>query len=69
MLSVSLIDRREYFFDARVDGGKGVVSRVVRTGEDLHGWRARPGVFGVGDGHGLILTGAEHPWVTLVWIQ
>lgn len=57
------------FFDARGDGGKGVVCRVVRTEEDLHGWRVRPDVFGVGDSHGLILTGAELPWVPAVWIQ
>jgi len=69
LLSVSLINQPECFFDARGDGGKGVVFRAVRTGEDLHVWRARPGVFGVGDNHVLILTGAEHPWVPVVWIQ
>lgn len=41
---------------------------MIRTEEDLHVWRARPGVFGVGDSHGLVLTGAEHPWVPMVQI-
>lgn len=42
---------------------------MIRTEEDLHVWRARPGVFGVGDSHGLVLRGAEHPWVPVVQIQ
>lgn len=41
-------------------------TRVIRPEEDLHVWRAKPGVFGVGDNHGLVLMGAEHPWVPTV---
>lgn len=67
MLSVSFIDWPECFFNATQDGGKGV---VFRTGQNLHVWRTKPGVFGVGDNNGLILTSAEHPQsVPVVWIQ
>lgn len=51
------------FFDARQDGGKGV---IFRTGQNLHVWRTKPGVFGVGDTNGRILTGAEHLQVCLL---
>lgn len=39
---------------------------MIRTKEDLHVWRAKPGVFGVGDSHGLVLMPAEHPWAPMV---
>lgn len=42
---------------------------MIRTEEDLHVWRARPGVSGVDANHGLVLMGAEHPWVPMVEIQ
>lgn len=66
MLSVSFIDWPECFFDARQDGGKGV---IFRTGEDLHVWRTKPAVFGVSDNNGLILMVLSILSVPVVWIQ